>query len=165
MDANNGHDLDDRCRAQCEKPLAEEGYELMAAVFEVHQEMGGGLAEEIYQQSLEIEFETRRIPFKAKDQLRVFYKGRMLETCYIPDFVLHGQIVVELKSVKELATEHEAQLLNYMRITRHPVGYLVNFGPVSRVQWKRFVLSEFVRADASVGTQVSRDDQRQISVH
>ena len=111
MDANNDHDLDDQCRAKCEKPLAEEGYELMAAVFEVHQEMGGGLAEEIYQQSLEIEFEIRGIPFKAKNQLRVFYKGRMLETCYIPDFVLHGQIVVELKSVKELATEHEAQLI------------------------------------------------------
>jgi len=41
--------------------------------------------------------------------------------------------------------EHEAPLLNYMRITRQPVGYLINFGPVGKLEWKRFVLSEFLK--------------------
>ena len=148
MDANGSQNLSEFRKASLEKPLASEGYELMAAVFEVHQEMGGGLSEEIYQQSLEVEFELCEIPYKAKYQLRVFYKGRMLEACYIPDFVVRDQIVVELKAVKELAIEHEAQLMNYMRITRCPVGYLINFGPISRVQWKRFVLSEFLPSNA-----------------
>ena len=47
-----------------------------------------------------------------------------------------------------LAPEHEAQLLNYMRITRHPVGYLINFGPVGKLQWKHFLLSEFLETSS-----------------
>ena len=53
-------------------------------------------------------------------------------------------IVAELKAVSTLHPDHEAQLLNYMRITRSPVGYLINFGPIAKVEWKRFVLSDFV---------------------
>jgi GxxExxY protein len=135
-------------RVDSDKPLAREGYEFMAAVFEVHQELGGGLSEEIYQQSLEIELELRGIPFKTKEESRVFYKGRKLDTCYIPDLIVHGQVVAELKAVRELAVDHDAQLMNYMRITRQPVGYLVNFGPVAKVQWKRFILSEFLQPES-----------------
>ncbi len=116
----------------------------MGAVFEVHKEMGGGLLEEIYQQSLEIELELRKIPFTAKEALSIFYKNRVLETRYVPDLLVAEHLVVELKSVASLLPAHEAQLINYMRITRQPVGYLVNFAPIAKVEWKRFVLSEFV---------------------
>jgi GxxExxY protein len=61
--------------------------------------------------------------------------------------VVHGQVVVELKSVKELDPAHEAQLMNYMRLSQQPVGYLINFGPIGKLEWKRFVLSEFVDVD------------------
>jgi GxxExxY protein len=57
---------------------------------------------------------------------------------------VYSRIMVELKSVSSLVPEHEAQLLNYMRITCHPVGYLINFAPLSKIEWKRFVLSEFM---------------------
>ena len=50
--------------------------------------------------------------------------------------------VVELKSVKELAPEHEAQLFNYLRITRKQVGYLINFGHKDTLEWKRYVISD-----------------------
>ena len=86
----------------------------------------------------------RGISFRAKDEIAVFYKGRKLKKRYIPDFVVHKQVVVELKSVKELDPAHEAQLINYMRLSRQPVGYLINFGPIGKLEWKRFVLSEFV---------------------
>lgn len=115
----------------------------MAAVFEVHRILGGGLLEEIYQGSLEHELGLRQIPFVAKLELVVHYKALRLKKRYVPDFHLFEQIVVEIKSVKQLAAEHEAQLLNYMRITRQPVGYLVNFGPIAKVEWKRFVISQF----------------------
>jgi len=127
-----------------DKPYAEEGYKRMGAVFEVHKEMGGGLLEEIYQQSLDVELEIRNIPFTAKEELSVFYKNRELKTRYIPDLLVSEHLVAELKSVTNLLPEHEAQLMNYMRITRQPVGYLVNFAPIGTVEWKRFVLSEFV---------------------
>jgi GxxExxY protein len=131
-----------------DKPFAEEGYALMAAAFEVHNIQGGGLSEEIYQESLEIELELREIPCLSKAELRVFYKDRRLKKTYIPDLLVYDKIVVELKSVSALASEHEAQLFNYLRITRHPVGYLINFAPLSKIEWKRFVLSEFLQTES-----------------
>ncbi len=120
----------------------EEGYKLMGAAFEVYNQLGYGMAEEVYQQSLEIELALRGIPFKSKDQLTVFYKGQALETRYKPDLVAFGGIVVELKAVAELISEHEAQLFNYMRVARQSVGYLVNFGHKGELEWKRFILSD-----------------------
>ena len=116
----------------------------MSAAFEVYNEQGYGLAEEIYQESLEMELELRGIAFLAKQELACHYKNRELKKRYIPDLFVFGCLVVELKSVSQLAPEHEAQLLNYMRITRHPVGYLVNFGHKDTLEWKRFILSEFI---------------------
>ena len=123
-------------------PYKEKGYGLMGAVFEVHKTLGDGLLEEIYQESLEIELAFRRIPFSSKQQLILFYKETQLSKMYVPDLVVSEGILVELKAVKELLPEHEAQLLNYMRIARRPVGYLINFAPMKEVQWKRFALRE-----------------------
>lgn len=50
---------------------------------------------------------------------------------------------MELKSVSKLLPEHDSQLFNYMRITKQPVGYLVNFGHKDTLEWKRFILSEY----------------------
>lgn len=127
-----------------DKPFSEEGYALVGAAFEVHKTIGGGLSEEIYQQSLEIELEISGLPFVRKECLDVFYKGRKLNIRYIPDLLVCSEIVAELKAVAELVPEHEAQLINYMRISRKAVGYLINFGPIGKVEWKRFVLSEFL---------------------
>ena len=121
-----------------------EGYQFMGAAFEVYNDRGYGLAEEIYQECLEIELELRQIPFQARSELKCFYKGRELKKRYIPDLFVLGCLVVELKAVSELAPEHEAQLLNYMRIARQPVGYLVNFGHKETLEWKRFILSELI---------------------
>ena len=125
----------------------DEGYRLMGAAFEVYNENGSGLLEEIYQESLEIELALRGIRFRAKQELAVFYKGRELQKRYIPDLHVFGGMIVELKAVTELAPEHEAQVLNYLRIARQPVGYLINFAHRNTLQWKRFVLSEPISAD------------------
>ena len=119
---------------------SKEGYALMAAAFEVHNEQGGGLAEEVYQESLEFELGDRAIPFVPKQELLIYYKGRQLKKRYVPDLYVHDGIVVELKSVSALLPEHEAQLINYMRISKKRVGYLINFGPIKGVEWKRFVI-------------------------
>jgi GxxExxY protein len=120
----------------------QEGYDFMAAAFEVYNEIGYGMAEEVYQQSLEIELSLRKIPFLTKQELEVFYKGHRLATCYKPDLVVFGGVVVELKAVTELLSDHEAQLFNYMRVSRMAVGYLVNFGRKGALQWKRFILND-----------------------
>jgi GxxExxY protein len=119
-----------------------EGYKLMGAAFEVYNELGYGMAEEVYQQSLEVELSLRGIPYQSKRQLAMFYKEHELETYYKPDLFVFGAVVAELKAVADLTSDHEAQLLNYMRIARQPVGYLINFGHKAELQWKRFILSD-----------------------
>lgn len=127
-----------------EEYLSSEGYSLMGAAFEVHREIGGGLNEEIYQESLEWELGLRKLPFSSKSELRLYYKTHQLLKTYIPDLLVFGEIVAELKSVKALNAEHERQLMNYLRISRKAVGYLINFGPLDAVEWKRFILSEYI---------------------
>ena len=127
-----------------DQPFAREGYALMGAAFEVHNVIGGGLLEELYQQSLRIELSLRSIPYQSKPKLDTFYKGHELQKQYVPDFLVHGRIIVELKAASALCPEHEAQLINYMRIARCPVGYLINFGPIGKLQYERYILSEFI---------------------
>lgn len=122
----------------------DEGYKLMGAAFEVYNEQGYGMAEEIYQECLEIELKLRGIAFLPKQELSCFYKGRELKKRYVPDLFVFGCLVVELKAVSQLLPEHVAQLINYMRITKQPVGYLINFGNKVALEWKRFIFSEFV---------------------
>jgi len=122
----------------------DEGYQLMGAAFEVYNEQGCGMAEEIYQESLEMELVSRAIPFRTKQELKCFYKGRELKKRFVPDLFVFECLVVELKSASAIAPEHEAQLINYMRIARQPVGYLINFGRKGELEWKRFILSEFI---------------------
>ncbi len=117
----------------------------MGAAFEVYNERGYGLAEEIYQECLEIELGLRGIPFQPKQELKCFYKGRELKKRYVPDLFVFDCVVVELKAVTELGPEHEAQLINYMRIAHQPVGYLINFGHRDTLEWKRFIISDFIR--------------------
>ena len=133
----------------------DEGYKLMGAAFEVYNERGYGLGEEIYQECLEIELGIRGIPYLAKQELRCFYKGRELKKRYVPDLFVFNCLVVELKAVSALAPEHEAQLVNYLRLTRQPVGYLVNFGHKDTLEWQRIILSEFIPSQASA--QISAD--------
>ena len=118
----------------------QQGYDFMAAVFEVFNEMGHGFLEEVYHESLELELSQRGISYISKPKLTLCYKGQPLKKQYEADLIVIGQIVVELKAVKALATEHEAQLINYLRATGKRVGYLVNFGSFPKLEWKRFVL-------------------------
>ena len=122
--------------------LQAEGYKLMGAAFEVYNQLGYGMAEEIYQQSLEIELTLHAIPFRSKHELSVYYRGRELTTKYKPDLLIFERILVEIKAVSELNPNHDAQLFNYMRIARICVGYLLNYGGKGDLQWKRLVLSD-----------------------
>lgn len=118
-----------------------EGYDFMSAAFEVYNELGPGFLEEVYQEALMIEFDARKIPFVSKPRLRIHFKGQLLHKYYDADFLVHSGIVIELKALRTLLPEHEAQLLNEMKAAGLRVGYLVNFGSSPRLQWYRRVNS------------------------
>ncbi len=118
----------------------DEVYAIQGAIFEVYKEMGNAWHEEVYQQCLERELALRGIPFEAKKELPIFYKGKAIDKKYIPDVFCYGKIILELKAVGEVADEHRRQLLNYLRITKCKLGLLVNFGAYPRVGIERYVL-------------------------
>ena len=109
--------------------LKDYAYDLIGAIHEVHRELGPGLNEKIYQEGLQIELEENDIPFERELSIHPIYHGRTMESIYRLDFLVKDDIVVELKSVEKLTSEHKAQLFNYMRLTSASVGILVNFYP------------------------------------
>ncbi len=116
----------------------DETYAIRGAVFAVYKTLGPGFLEEVYQNALETELDHLGIPFEAKKELHIMYRGRDCGL-YIPDLVCFGKIIVELKSVEELNGRHEAQVINYLRATNHPVGLLVNFSAFPTVDIRRLV--------------------------
>lgn len=115
----------------------EEVYAIQGAVFEVYREMGCGFLEAVYQECLEKELRLRGIPFVAQAELKLFYKGTVLDQTYKPDIICHGQIILELKAVKAIAPEHQAQVLNYLKATGLRLGLIVNFGHYPKVEIER----------------------------
>lgn len=118
----------------------EECFAIQGAVFEVYREMGCGFLEAVYQECLERELRMCKVPFDARPELQLSYKGSHLQQKYQPDLICFDSIIVELKAVKEIASEHQAQILNYLKATEMKLGMLVNFGSYPKVTIKRFVL-------------------------
>lgn len=118
----------------------EETFAIRGAVFDVYREMGAGFLESVYQECLIREFRFRSIPFESQKELCLHYKGERLEQIYRPDLICYQKIIVELKAVKNIAPEHKAQLLNYLKTTGLKLGLLINFGSYPKAQIERFVL-------------------------
>ena len=106
----------------------DKSYLLQGAIFEVYKEMGCGFLEAVYQECLEMELTIRHIPYIAYEPLLLAYKGEPLTQKYVPDFICFDKIIVEIKAVKDLTPEHQAQVQNYLRATDLELGLLVNFG-------------------------------------
>ena len=102
-------------------------YNVVGAAMEVYNTLGRGLAEPIYQEALAVEMKKREMDYEREKMLRLFYKDVLLEKTYFADFYYHG-VIIELKSVDEICSDHRAQLFNYMRVTKKNRGILLNFG-------------------------------------
>jgi len=118
----------------------EECYQIQGAVFEVYREMGCGFLEVVYQECMENELSKRGIPFVAHPELSLSYKGEPLRQTYIPDFICHKAIIVELKALATTKGEHKAQVLNYLNASEIRLGLLVNFGCYPKATIERIVL-------------------------
>ena len=116
----------------------EEAYKIIGAAIEVHRGLGNGFLEAVYQEALEREFKIQGIPYSREQHINIEYKGEKLSKFYIADFVCFGNIIVELKALSSLESNHEAQVLNYLKATNHKLGLLINFGSRS-LQSKRLV--------------------------
>jgi len=112
-------------------------FQVMSAVFEVHNVLGSGFLEKVYENALVKEFGIRNIPVETQKEISVLYKGEGVGN-YYADILVDGKLIIELKAVEKLTRLHETQLLNYLKATGIKLGYLINMGSKS-VAYKRLV--------------------------
>jgi GxxExxY protein len=115
-------------------------FTIIGAAMEVHNVLGSGFLEAVYQAALEKELQLRKIPFEPKVKLPISYKGELIGE-YEADLVVDGKIVVELKSVSRFNSAHEAQAIHYLTATGMQLALLVNFGAGS-LEYRRVIKSE-----------------------
>ena len=106
-------------------------YYLVGKLHDVHKELGPGLNEYVYQEGLEFELKNQSIPFEREKEFHPMYRGVELSATYRMDFVFMDNVIIECKAVSKINSEHRAQLFNYMRLTKLPIGLLVNFSQKS----------------------------------
>ena len=109
------------------KALKDLVYQVNGAAIEVHKELGPGLLESVYQQCMQKELSLREINFTSEQFVPIIYKGFDLETKLRCDLFVEKVLVVELKSVADVPSIFEAQILTYMNLLNAPIGLLINF--------------------------------------
>jgi GxxExxY protein len=114
---------------------------IIGAAIEVHKLLGPGLLESAYEECLAREFSLRGIRFERQKGVPVVYKDVKLDCGYRMDFLIDGNVVVELKSIESLAPVHEAIVLTYLRLSGCRLGLLINFNvPMLKEGIRRFAL-------------------------
>lgn len=114
-----------------------ETYAIIGAAMEVHNTLGFGFIESVYQEAMEVELTKRNIPFIAQHKIQIHYKDVLLNQFFKADLFCYNKIIVELKAVSNILPEHEAQIINHVRATGTKLGLLLNFGEDS-LYVKRF---------------------------
>jgi GxxExxY protein len=129
----------------------DEVYAIIGAAMNVHNELGCGFLEAVYQEALEKEFSYQNIPYKREAPLKIFYRGKPLNKQYTADFICYDKIILELKAASSLLPEHQSQILNYLAASQLKLGILINFGQ-PKLECKR-IISEHSRLFAGTGGQ------------
>ncbi len=103
--------------------------------YNVHNGLGPGFLEKVYQRALFIELENLGLSIESEKRYPVLYTDEEVGT-YIPDIVVEGKVVVEIKAGKGLDDNHKAQLIAQLRISKLLIGFLVNFGQ-AKLEFRR----------------------------
>ncbi len=105
----------------------------------VHRELGCGMREVVYGDALEEEFKLQGIPFEREHSMMAVYKGIELKHSFVCDFICYEHILLELKAERELNDINRSQVINYLKISKQPLGLLINFGE-SSLKYERYLL-------------------------
>ena len=103
-------------------------YEIIGAAMEVHRILGPGFLENVYEEALCHELDSRNLRFERQKELKIHYKDFLLPMKYKADLLVEEKVIVENKATSGLTEVDEAQLLNYLKATKMRIGLLLNFG-------------------------------------
>lgn len=118
----------------------EKTYAIIGAAMAVHNELGHGFLEAVYQDALEIEFKKQGIPYEREPILNIYYSGEKLASFYRPDFICFGAVVVETKALSKMSGTEDGQVINQLRASKQHKALLINFGQ-PKLDYKRMVLN------------------------
>lgn len=107
------------------------------AFYNVYNMLGVGFSEKVYHNSMMVELRRMGLSVVKEQEIRVHFRGQVVGE-YYADIVVNDVLILELKAVKELISQHEAQVLNYLRATKYEVALLLNFGPEPQIQRKSY---------------------------
>ena len=126
---------------QDSKGLHEElSRQIIGCSFDVINELGAGFLESVYEKALHIALTESGLAVERQKPIEVRFRSQVVGDFYA-DLLVEGKILVELKAVKTIAPEHQAQIINYLNATGVSVGLLINFGN-PRLEYKRFTCSK-----------------------
>jgi GxxExxY protein len=125
------------------------------AAVKIHKELGPGLLESVYEVVLARELERRGFQVERQKPIRFEYDGMVFEEGFRTDLLIEGRVVVELKSVENLAPVHSKQLLTYLRLMNLPVGLLINFGAATLKEGLHRIVNK-LPSSASPGLRVNQ---------
>ena len=111
--------------------------QILNASFEVHNILGCGFLEKVYENALVYEMKQQRLKVDVQKEIKVFYKGAEVGL-YVSDLIVEDKVIVELKAVDEISKIHQAQLLNYLKASGYEVGLILNFAK-PKLEYKRLV--------------------------
>ncbi|MCG2758676.1 MAG: GxxExxY protein [Desulfobacteraceae bacterium] len=110
---------------------------IIKVFYKVYNKLGYGFLERVYENAMMIEFKKEGIPAVAQSPIKVLYEKEIIGE-YFADILVDNKVIVEIKAVRNLLLEHEAQLLNYLKATDKEIGLLLNFGPKPEIRRKVF---------------------------
>ena len=136
----NADDFPDLMRQDGENfPCKLETHAIIGFAFSVLNELGHGLNEKIYENSLVVEFKRAAIAFDQQRRFEVRYKDEYAGE-HIPDLIAYGMVIVDAKCIDRITDHERGQMMNYLRITKLPVGLILNFKH-AKLEYERIVLS------------------------
>ena len=123
---------------------------LLGLALQLHKEMGCGFREKVYQDAYEVLLKENKINYEREKHIDLMFHGVKLEHDFFYDFLIDDKIGVELKAVTEIMGEFEAQIINYLHVSNHKLGLLLNFGSTS-LDYRWFPNEWHHRQSASIG--------------
>jgi GxxExxY protein len=137
----NRQDAKDTKKKEPDNEVDRLAHAVIGAAIEVHRILGPGFLESVYEEALCVELRLRNIPFARQVVIDLDYKGQAVGESRL-DLLVGSSLIVELKAVDALAPIHHAQVISYLKATKHQVGLLMNFNvPVLKDSIKRIILS------------------------
>ena len=115
-----------------------ESFAIIGACMKVHRTLGAGFLQAVYEEALEKEFQTLKIPYKRQVKLDLQYDNQKLKKQYRAGFICYDTIILEIKAVSQIPVAFYAQLTNYLKCINLELGMLINFG-TSSLTYKRII--------------------------